>query len=298
MTNDPYRPPHAPTARPFELRRPLGVTLLAILQWIQFGSLLLVILAAVLFAIRGELDALGAVIALFVAILAAGAATCAVGLWGLKPVGRRLQIFFAVRGLLGVPIGTLVSILILYYMSRPSVKLLFSDRDPATFTPEEQALAQQDGGGAVVVVAAIGIAFATICGVGVIASIEIPNLLNAIDRGRQKRTMADLRSIGTAIEFYGATNDRYPDAQSLVELTPQIYPEFIQGVPATDGWGHPIQVRSNAESYVVISPGKDGLLDTPNPELYPRGEQEMPDADTVFQDGAFVQWWKGVNSGR
>ena len=38
--------------------------------------------------------------------------------------------------------------------------------------------------------------------IGIIAAIAIPNLLNAIDRGKQKRTMADLRSIGTAVESY------------------------------------------------------------------------------------------------
>ena len=29
--------------------------------------------------------------------------------------------------------------------------------------------------------------------IGIIAAIAIPNLLNAIDRGKQKRTMADMR---------------------------------------------------------------------------------------------------------
>ena len=37
---------------------------------------------------------------------------------------------------------------------------------------------------------------------GIIAAIAIPNLLNAIDRGKQKRTMADLRSVGIAVEAY------------------------------------------------------------------------------------------------
>ncbi|PYT07794.1 MAG: hypothetical protein DMF49_07090 [Acidobacteria bacterium] len=38
--------------------------------------------------------------------------------------------------------------------------------------------------------------------IGIIAAIAIPNLLNAIDRGKQKRTMADIRSVGTAVEEY------------------------------------------------------------------------------------------------
>jgi prepilin-type N-terminal cleavage/methylation domain-containing protein len=36
--------------------------------------------------------------------------------------------------------------------------------------------------------------------IGVIAAIAIPNLLNAIDRSKQKRSMADMRTIGTAVE--------------------------------------------------------------------------------------------------
>src|SRR5262244_2052256 len=38
--------------------------------------------------------------------------------------------------------------------------------------------------------------------IGIIAAIAIPNLLNAIDRSKQKRTMADMRSVGTACEEY------------------------------------------------------------------------------------------------
>ncbi|MBZ5641051.1 MAG: prepilin-type N-terminal cleavage/methylation domain-containing protein, partial [Acidobacteriia bacterium] len=45
--------------------------------------------------------------------------------------------------------------------------------------------------------------------IGIIAAIAIPNLLNAIDRGKQKRTMADIRSIGTAVESYAIDNNYY-----------------------------------------------------------------------------------------
>ncbi len=46
--------------------------------------------------------------------------------------------------------------------------------------------------------------------IGIIAAIAIPNLLNAIDRGKQKRTMADMRSIGTAVESYSIDFNFYP----------------------------------------------------------------------------------------
>ena len=47
--------------------------------------------------------------------------------------------------------------------------------------------------------------------IGIIAAIAIPNLLNAIDRSKQKRTMADMRSIGTACEEYAIDNNFYPN---------------------------------------------------------------------------------------
>ena len=46
--------------------------------------------------------------------------------------------------------------------------------------------------------------------IGIIAAIAIPNLLNAIDRGKQKRTMADIRSVGTAVEAYAVDVNFYP----------------------------------------------------------------------------------------
>src|SRR6185295_4709391 len=49
---------------------------------------------------------------------------------------------------------------------------------------------------AVVVAILVAMAFLSVPFIGIIAAIAIPNLLNAIDRSKQKRDMADLRSIG------------------------------------------------------------------------------------------------------
>ena len=54
--------------------------------------------------------------------------------------------------------------------------------------------------------------------IGIIAAIAIPNLLNAIDRGKQKRTMADMRSIGTAMESFAVDNNVYPVAATPAAL--------------------------------------------------------------------------------
>ena len=43
----------------------------------------------------------------------------------------------------------------------------------------------------------------------IIAAIAIPNLLNAIQRGKQKRTMGDMRTVGTANETYSLDANQY-----------------------------------------------------------------------------------------
>src|SRR5881628_1864295 len=78
--------------------------------------------------------------------------------------------------------------------------------------------------------------------IGIIAAIAIPNLLNAIDRGKQKRTMADIRSIGTAVEEYSIDLNFYPkygtvDVNTVTELTPI----YIKVIPANDGWNRAIK---------------------------------------------------------
>ena len=77
----------------------------------------------------------------------------------------------------------------------------------------------------------------TVAIIGIITSIAIPNLLGAIERARQKRTMADLRSIATAVESYSVDLTLYPVATSMAALTPLIEPVYINNPPTDDGWG-------------------------------------------------------------
>src|SRR4029079_11710623 len=72
--------------------------------------------------------------------------------------------------------------------------------------------------------------------IGIIAAIAIPNLLNAIDRGKQKRTMADLRSIGTPIEAYAVDNNVSPTATDANALATVLQPIYIKKMPLQDGW--------------------------------------------------------------
>ncbi len=47
---------------------------------------------------------------------------------------------------------------------------------------------------------------------GILAAIAIPNLLNAVQRGKQKRTMADMHALATAIQAYEVDHSAFPTA--------------------------------------------------------------------------------------
>src|SRR5688500_9982883 len=81
--------------------------------------------------------------------------------------------------------------------------------------------------------------------IGMLAAIAIPNLLSAIQRSRQKRTMADMRSLATAWEQYAIEYDGYnaPGWTALEALDHDVVidglvPTYIQSLPRQDAWNH------------------------------------------------------------
>ncbi|PYL83395.1 MAG: hypothetical protein DMF17_13235, partial [Verrucomicrobia bacterium] len=112
--------------------------------------------------------------------------------------------------------------------------------------------------------------------IGIIAAIAIPNLMTAIKRSRQKRTMADMRSLATAWEARNVETGRYnasgaqvpgiTNAVDVNDLEYQISPTYIKVIPKLDGWKHPFELftsqpwadTASAQGYAIISPGRDG----------------------------------------
>jgi len=127
--------------------------------------------------------------------------------------------------------------------------------------------------------------------IGIIAAIAIPNLLNAIDRGKQKRSMADLRSIGTASEAYAVDNNHYPIG-AIAAVEPVLEPVYIKNLPLVDGWNGAVDYDGQAGGigYTVKSWGKDSAE-----EGSPAGQATGDfDCDIIFIDGQFTQWPEGM----
>ena len=133
--------------------------------------------------------------------------------------------------------------------------------------------------------------------IGIIAAIAIPNLLNAIDRGKQKRTMADMRSVGTAIESYAVDNNFYPKGMASVTasgVSAHVSPIYIKTVPTTDGWSNAWDIDSDAlgTEYTITSIAKDATA-----EGSPAGGTTGDfDCDIVFAGGQFWQWPQGTQT--
>ncbi len=124
--------------------------------------------------------------------------------------------------------------------------------------------------------------------IGIIAAIAIPNLLNAINRGRQKRTMADIRSLATAIESYAVDWNFYPTGNSVADLEPYLTPTYIRKLPRNDGWNNELIVTSNKTEYTVQSYAKNNAADIA------LGVTTDFNADIIYANGSFVQWPEGM----
>ena len=129
--------------------------------------------------------------------------------------------------------------------------------------------------------------------IGIIAAIAIPNLLNAINRGRQKRTMADMRSIATAVESYAVDQNFYPKSISTADqLTTYITATYIKRVPSNDGWNNAMTFNTDTEGrhYTIISYARDNEFSS----TFIGKATGNFDCDIWYQDGSFTQWPEGV----
>ena len=134
--------------------------------------------------------------------------------------------------------------------------------------------------------------------IGIIAAIAIPNLLNAINRGRQKRTMADIRTIGTAIEAYAVDNSQYPvETAAPIDtgLAEHIEPTYVKRAPRNDGWNFQLRSVSTLTGYTIGGAGRDKIFsNTGLVSGYTLGQTTNMDCDIMYSNGSFTVWPEGI----
>jgi prepilin-type N-terminal cleavage/methylation domain-containing protein len=128
--------------------------------------------------------------------------------------------------------------------------------------------------------------------IGLIAAIAIPNLVNAIQRGRQSRSVGDLRGLATAVAMYQQDYAKFPVASSwgpIEDIEPYVL-AYMGSMSRIDGWQRPFMYISDGDDYTMVSYGMNGVPDQP----WTQGPIHYFDDDLVIQGGSFMQWPEGV----
>jgi type II secretory pathway pseudopilin PulG len=184
---------------------------------------------------KGMMMGLGAVYA----ILGVLSIVCAIGLWNLKSYGRAIQLVYSFIGLLGIPIGTLISALILVYLYKPGVKVLFSETPPSHLSPADIAEVTKlsESSGITVAVIAVVVLLLLVAFIGIIAAIAIPSLLRARVSANEAQAIGDLRTVISAEAAYASSNGGHYDQleclakpQECIPGYPPTGPSFLQEV--------------------------------------------------------------------
>lgn len=142
--------------------------------------------------------------------------------------------------------------------------------------------------------------------IGILAAIAIPNLLTAMQRSRQKRSMADIRTVASAwearatdVNSYAAAGLSWPNPGSDVGvLDTKLTPTYINKLPAYDGWGVRFTVgwTTEGDSYSVQSNGADKIDGTSVTSSSGPITTSNFDCDIIFSEGNFVMYPEGVQS--
>jgi len=150
--------------------------------------------------------------------------------------------------------------------------------------------------------------------IGIIAAILIPNLLDALQKAKQKRSVADERNVGEAwFSWYTDISQAAAAGRSFSYQTMSIITQssleailaptstfyYINNIPVRDGWGNSYEYAQNNSiltgvlpAMAIRSPGKGGAIDSSS---YTFGAflATKYEQDIVWSDGYFVRYPAG-----
>ncbi|HUR80576.1 MAG TPA: DUF2059 domain-containing protein [Thermoanaerobaculia bacterium] len=121
-----------------------------------------------------------------------------------------------------------------------------------------------------------------------LARSAMAGLESAVQRSKQKRTAADLRTLAVSVEAYAIDHDDlYPPTSDLDQLAKLVTPTYLRSMVRLDGWGKEYIYISDTQHYRILSAGADGRLSRDSQRLGVR-TGDFGD-DLIFEDGEFVQ---------
>src|SRR5436309_1685714 len=147
--------------------------------------------------------------------------------------------------------------------------------------------------------------------IGIIAALLIPNFLDALQKAKQKRTVADMRNTGTAMFSWltdqvgaaaaGQTSTQvnlssYGTTLAAASLATVLAPQYLQTVPVQDGWKTPYEYYLRTDTplaqqvMAIRSLGRNGKNDGGPDYTVTSFDPTNYDQDIVWADGFFVRW--------
>jgi len=128
---------------------------------------------------------------------------------------------------------------------------------------------------------------------GIVAAIAIPNMLTAMQKGKQKATMGDMKIIGMAIKLYIDDHGKAPEGNTLLEIADELQPFYIKTLPTKDGWGNDFHYRHGAgdkqKEFAIASGGRGGVFDGwEQSGVYIVTSMNGFEKDIIFTDGKFT----------
>jgi type II secretion system protein G len=146
--------------------------------------------------------------------------------------------------------------------------------------------------------------------IGIIVAMLIPNLLDAMQKAKQKRTMGDMRITGMAM-FSWVTDQAsaaaagqsattvsmatYGTEIAVSDLSTVLISQYIQAIPVLDGWRSPYQYYLNVTNphatqvMCIRSLGRDKTADSSVYTVTGFDPTDY-DRDIVWADGYMVRW--------
>ncbi len=129
-----------------------------------------------------------------------------------------------------------------------------------------------------------------------------PTLLRMSARSPQKRTMADIRTIATALEARATDVNEYPAVRTLDELAPLLEPTYVKPMPRKDGYRNAFRYEAWRESpksrgpdhYAIGSAGHDWKFEKSSLRQYTSRTTTNFDCDLVYRNGEWISYPEGV----
>lgn len=150
--------------------------------------------------------------------------------------------------------------------------------------------------------------------IGILATIIMPFLVDALHRAKQRRTMGELTLVGQAWMSWltdqgGAASAGQGKTYDISGFLPVAYPElfgylhpttsffYMQEVPQVDAWGSAMLFWRNPNLrsdrvLVICASARDNVFETCNSTSFPIGPFISTDfdSDIVWADGGLVRW--------